>query len=88
MPNLKHMCSHVSDSVTGKKVEYKQLSKDIVNGQHGLTWVKGFSNKFGRLAQVIGNGRIKGTNTIFFVNKSTVPNGYRPTYGRIVCESS
>ena len=86
IPNLKHMCSHVSDSVTGKKVEYKQLSKDIVNGQHGPTWVNGFANEFGRLAQGIGNGRVKGTNTIFFVNKSTVPKGYRPTYGRIVCD--
>ena len=46
---------------------------------------KSFSNELGRLAQGVGD-RIKGTNTITFIQHSQVPPNKTPTYGRIVID--
>ena len=69
----------VLDTATGKKQGYTQL----IRGPDKDTWTTAFSNDIGRLAQGVGN-RVKGTNTIFFVHHSKVPEGKQVTYGRIV----
>ena len=62
-------------------MEYRQL---IQSPKHKEQWTKSLANEFGRLAQGVG-GRIKGTQTIFFVNHNKVPEDRRKdvTYGRI-----
>ena len=63
---------------------YRQLMK---HPQFRADWSHSSANEFGRLAQGIG-GRIKGTDTIRFVSKTTVPpDRYKDvTYGKFVCE--
>jgi hypothetical protein len=71
----------VIDPETGKSLEYRHL---IGNLSTKDTWLRSAANEFGRLAQGVG-GRIKGTNTIFFIPKNKVPAGRTVTYGRFVC---
>jgi hypothetical protein len=71
----------VTDPLTGKQLEYRQL---ITDPRTKKLWLHSSANEFGRLAQGVG-GRIKGTNTIFFIHQHEVPKGKTPTYGRFVC---
>jgi hypothetical protein len=71
----------VLDPATGKSLEYRSLIKNQPTRE---TWLRSAANEFGRLAQGVG-GRIKGTNTIFFIPKGKVPPGRVVTYGRFVC---
>ena len=40
--------------------------------KHAKVWSESLANEFGQLAQGVG-GRVKGTNTIFFIQKDQVP---------------
>ena len=64
-------------------LKYRQLLRHPVLGP---AWNTSSSNKFGRLAQGIG-GRVKGTDTIFFINKEEVPldRVLDVTYAQFVC---
>ena len=53
----------------GKILEYKHL---IANPKTRAVWQRAFGNKLGRLAQGMP-GRVEGTNTIFFIQKSDIP---------------
>ena len=61
----------MANGVLHKKelLNYRQL---IQNPTLGNDWMPSSANEFGQLAQVIV-GRVKGTNTVFFINKSEVP---------------
>jgi len=41
--------------------------------KHSIIWIKSSANEFGRLAQGLADGRVTGTNTIFFIHKDLVP---------------
>jgi hypothetical protein len=41
--------------------------------KHQTIWNKSSANKFGRLAQGLPDGRVIGTNTIFFIHRDLVP---------------
>jgi hypothetical protein len=73
----------VMDAETGKLLNYRQLMQ---SAQHKEVWSKSSANEFGRLANGVG-GRIKGTNTIKFIQKRDVPHERRRdiTYGQFVC---
>ncbi len=64
-------------------MEYKQLMKHT---KYKQTWGRAFGNKIGRLAQGIP-GRVKGTNTFFFIEQNQIPTDRRKdvTYARICC---
>jgi hypothetical protein len=53
----------------GQYLNYRQLIREP---KHNEIWSTSAANKFGRLAQGVG-GRVKGTNTIFFIFKDQVP---------------
>ena len=77
-----HLANAVTHPVHGHVMEYKELIKDPHTKE---VWLKSSANEFGRLAQGVG-GRIKGTNTIKFINHKKVPRGRTVTYARFVCE--
>ena len=52
-----------------KILNYRQL---INHPKLGEQWQTSCANEFGRLSQGIG-GRVKGTNTIFFIRKEDIP---------------
>ena len=62
---------------TGKLEEYGALLK----GPDKEVWEKAYANDLGRLAQGV-QGRIEGTNTVFFISHSEVPKEKRVTYGK------
>jgi hypothetical protein len=64
---------------TGKLAEFLELSKC----SEGALWQQSNADEIGRLAQ--GHGAIKGTNTIFFIDRSKIPKGRKVTYLRVVC---
>ncbi len=74
----------IHDKETGEFPNYRKLLQDP---KHKETWEKSAASKFRRLAQGLKNGRVKGTNTIFFIRKVKVPK-YRAkdvTYGSFRC---
>ena len=76
-----HFAFAVIDEETGKPLEYKDLMK---LDQYKRIWSTSFANELGRLTQGIRD--IPGTNTMFYINKSEIPEDRRKdiTYGRIV----
>jgi hypothetical protein len=50
-------------------------------------WAKSAANEFGRLAQGLKDGRVKGTDTIKFIHKDKVPDKRMKdiTYGSFSC---
>ena len=64
-------------------LNYRQL---IQNPTLGDDWKLSSANEFGGLAQGIG-GRVTGTNTVFLIKKSEVPQERFKdiTYGKFVC---
>jgi hypothetical protein len=66
---------------TGKSMEYREL---ISNPKTKQAWQLSSANEFGRLFQGVG-GRIKGTNTCFFIQHTAIRNNKRPTYARFIC---
>ena len=73
----------VQESGTGKQLNYRELRR---HPEYQDDWNLSSANEFGRLAQGVG-GRVKGTNTIFFIHKSQVPADRMKdvTYGKFVC---
>jgi len=73
----------VLDGATGNLLEYRQLIKDP---RYKEIWGVSFGDEIGRLAQGL-EGRVEGTNTIFFIHKHEVPLDRRKdvTYDRICC---
>eukprot|EP00804_Cyclotella_cryptica_P001028 CCRYP_008343-RA/>CCRYP_008343-RA protein AED:0.62 eAED:0.41 QI:0/0/0/1/0/0/2/0/182 len=59
----------ILDQETGQLLEYRQLLR---HPKYLDIWNRAGANEFGRLAQGIG-GRIKGTNTIQFIQKHAIP---------------
>jgi hypothetical protein len=74
----------VCNNETGQYLNYRQLIRDP---KHKEIWFTSATNKFGHLAQGVG-GRVKGTNTIFFILKDQVPKDRVKdvTYGSYGCE--
>jgi len=73
----------IHDKDTGEDLNYWQLLKDP---KHAELWTHSAANEFGQLAQGVGT-RIKGTNTIHFIQKDQVPNdrAWDVTYGSFSC---
>ena len=59
----------VFDEDSGKLLKYRKL---ITHPKYREVWLHSSANEFGRLAQGVG-GRIKGTDTIYFVHRNQVP---------------
>ncbi len=74
----------IFDAKTNTGLKYRKL---ITHPDYQAAWNKSSANEFGRLAQGVGD-RIKGTDTIFFVNKTEIPLDRRKdvTYGKFICE--
>ena len=83
MKNEVHKALAIMDAETGKVLNYRQLMQ---SQKHKEIWSKSSANKFVRLANGVG-GRIKGTNTIKFINKHNIPIKWMKdvTYGKFVC---
>jgi hypothetical protein len=57
----------------------------LIEGPDSALWLRSMANDLGRLAQGVGSNRpvqdcITGTNTIFFIPKTSVPKGRQVTY--------
>jgi hypothetical protein len=66
----------------GASLDYRHIT------QYDTTfhvWNRAAANEFGRLAQGI-DGRIEGSNTIFFMPRQAVPKGKLVNYGRFVVD--
>jgi hypothetical protein len=76
--------NEVFDEESGKLLKYPKL---ITHPKYCKVWMHSSTNKFGQLAQGVG-GRIKGTDTIFFIPKHQVPEDRWKdvTYAKFVCE--
>ena len=83
MENEVHKALAITEAVTGKVLNYRQLMQ---SQKHKETWSKSSANEFERLASGVG-GCIKGTNTIKFINKRNIPSKRMKdvTYGKFVC---
>jgi hypothetical protein len=84
---LQFLCEYanaVLDSETDELLEYRHL---MMRPQYKQVWDKSFGNEIGRLVQGMP-GRVEGTNTVFFVHKSELPQDRFQdcTYGRVVCD--
>ena len=80
---LTEYANAVLDPSTGELLEYRHL---IQNPRYAREWKLSSGNEIGQLTQGIGD-RVKGTNTIFFVDKKEVPQDRFKdvTYGKFVC---
>ena len=65
----RHMLNAVLNEDTGELMEYRHL---IRNPKYREIWGQAYGNELGRLAQGM-EGRVKGTNTIFFISKEDLP---------------
>ena len=54
--------------------------RDLIQGPDAHVWLTSCANDFGRLAQGVGTRMPTGTNTIFFIPKSKVPNDRKVSY--------
>jgi len=72
------LLGHAINPDTGKIAEYRELS----NCSEGHLWQASNAEEIGRLAQ--GYGSVKGTNTMFFIPVSQIPQGRKATYLRVV----
>ena len=75
----------VRDDELGEYFNYRQLRRSV---KHKQIWDISSANEFGRLAQGTKDGRVSGTNTIFFISKESVPKDRvrDVTYASFVCE--
>ena len=83
LPTGEH-ANEIFDAETGKLLKYCKL---ISHPKYREAWMNSSANKFGQLAQGVGN-RIKGTDTIFFIHKHQIPpdRWKDVTYAQFVCE--
>ena len=70
----------IIDPASGQALEYRHL----IRGPDGDTWVKPFANYLGHLAQGVGTRMPTGTNTVFFVAKSSIPHELKVIYAQMV----
>ena len=78
------MASTVIDEETGRRLEYRHV---IEHPEFRDDWLKSGVNEFYRLFQgsktkTDGTQRIKGTNTLFWINREQVPNNKTATYAQ------
>jgi hypothetical protein len=75
----------IRDDDTGKYLNYRQLMR---SPKHKIIWSRSSANEFGRLAQGLKDGRVIGTNTIFFIPQEQVPKDRLKdvTYGSFSCD--
>ncbi|MBM5801495.1 MAG: hypothetical protein FJ077_11840 [Cyanobacteria bacterium K_DeepCast_35m_m2_023] len=75
----------VRDDESGEYLNYRQLRRSL---KHRNIWDISSANEFGRLAQGTKDGRVTGTNTLFFIAKESVPKDRFKdvTYASFVCE--
>ena len=75
----------IYDKETKTYLNYRQL---ISHPKYKQTWTKSAANEFGRLAQGLKDGRVKGTSTIKFIKKDQVPANRKKdvTYGSFNCD--
>lgn len=64
---------------TGLVAKYPEL----IRSSSGAKWIKSNDDEIHRLAQ--GHNEIHGTNTIFFVPRSVLPENCKPAYITVVC---
>ena len=78
----RHMLNAVLNKDTGELMEYRHLTG---NPKYREIWGQAYGNELDRLAQGV-EGRVKGTNTIFFISKEDLPASRWKdvTYGHIV----
>ncbi len=83
-PTTRQFAVEMFDGESGKWLKYCNL---ITHPKYQEVWMRSSANEFGRLAQGV-RGQIKGTNTIFFVQKRQVPQdrGKDVTCTKFVCE--
>ena len=76
------MFNAVLNEDTGELMEYQHL---IGNPKYREIWGQAYGNELGRLEQGT-EGRVKGTNKIFFISKEDLPAAIWKdvTYGRIM----
>ena len=79
-----HEAMAVLNRDTGKLLKYRQLIRDP---RYKEEWSTSAANKFGRLAQGVGD-RIKGTDTMKFIHKKDVPRDRTRdvTYASFLCK--
>ena len=84
MENEVHEAMWVLDRDTGKILKYRALMRDH---RYKKEWSRSVANEFGRLAQGVGD-RIKGTNTMKFIQKQDVPRDRTKdvTYTSFLCK--
>ena len=73
------------NSIIHTETGFVQYDRHLVKGYDKMILQTYFSNKLGRLAQGVGN-IVYGSNTIFFFTKSQLPQVWKVTYGKIVCD--
>jgi len=75
----------IHNADTGEYFNYRQLMRST---KHREVWSKSAANEFGRLAQGLKDGRVKGANTIRFIRKDKIPQDRRKdvTYGSFSCD--
>ena len=66
----------VIDPTSVQALEYWHL----IRGPNRDTWIRALANNLGRLAQGVGTRMPTGTNTVFFVAKSAIPQGRKVIY--------
>ncbi len=75
----------IHDKETNTYLKYRQLLR---HPNYTKAWNISAANEFGRLAQGLKDGRVKGTNTIRFIQKDEVPSDRMKdvTYGSFSCD--
>ena len=68
------------NEVTVQSLYLRQLTQ----GPNNLTWCTSLTNDIGRLTQGVGTHMSCGTNTVFYVPKSSVPADRKVTYVHMV----
>jgi hypothetical protein len=82
--NKVHQAMAIMDEETGQLLNYRQL---LCSAKYKKQWSTSLANKFGRLANGIGNKIKNPTNTIQFIRKKDIPQDHRKdvTYSSFVC---
>ena len=85
---LEFLCEYanaVLDGETGELLQYRHLIK---SPKYKKDWFISAGNEVGRLAQGMPSRDIKGTDTLFFIQKSEVPSDRWKdiTYAQFVCD--
>ena len=86
-----HFAMSIYDDTTGKMIDYKQLINHF-NKQTREWWQKLSANEFGKLLKRVGRNtdgtqRVKGSNTINFIQRIHIPIGKKITYVRFCCDA-